>query len=1060
MLNNQLVTVSSTLLRNKLATAVTSLQQLINPSATNPDFQTLELAIAEGTKALSLFYKQLGDPQFLPIEARVDTPPDPNDFNDNFVNIKNDIDVIFSEFENLETVVLGEFNYLVSRLNRLNGKLKASSSQLGDYILLSSLPTKDAIFFSDAFNNTSRIEMNSPLLNADQCEIEQAEGIVSLPTTNISQSHLNITALPVINKNSNGVVGNNEEEGKSFNGTVTDILDNNSDTWFEYERVVSSLSENDVPLLLDMTINLGEPKIINFIRINPNNFGTRTQIEIVSIDTSYDGKNFISIKDDVPIADFFYEDEANVFTLAPSTSKFSGQGLYSFLPRKAKYVHLCLRQSSPYVIKAKGGSEKFRYAIGIRDVDIQAITYKSAGELISTDFAVGDEVRKVVLLSNQMPSAATPSSLASIEHFVSPDSGISWYPIRPKVSSGDANVDQTIPEVLDFNGVSDGSIITSAPINTLRYKAVMKRNKDAFTKDSSELVQDILDATELHTPPTTTPFTISLQHTPINNSLRLIDPQFGSRGKEDAKYQIATGTGEKLSILLPFKPLKKDFEKVWVEGYYWTLEEKDPEQIYVDGEEWTRGQLLTSSGLYYHLNYESGKLEFGNGYNGKAVPKDSVISMTLSEEQIFPSRGTDHIAELNYPTSNDKKQIEISLLETPATITTVLKKGQKVHQLNKNIIYDPDRNLTYQHAVFSPYNGYIVSFSSTYTTEKIFIDGSSEFSGASNEFSFDFANGLLYLSSKTDTSFDTTIHYSYYPTTVLSEDDWSFVNTSGGISNSVSISNNVFRTSTGETRRFNTGEKYGNLKHMGIVRGTLKFYTTANLTPTSLSTEVEFIDGRTELFGMINAAEEIGSLAYGTVSFVLKTTATEDTNFGITFSNKDIFIVDKTGSSISAIGDYQIVRTSTSTTVYVKTAEATDDAGSIYYYYQDAAAQLGGRYSVNYQTGEVFSYSPIELGTWAKYDYTNYRIKYDIARLVPPTDWELDISTNKITIRDREILRNIRTPQFSGGSNTKYYQASYKYVGSSREDVSELEPYFTPTLKDYTLKVMTKSRLI
>jgi len=75
--------------------------------------------------------------------------------------------------------------------------------------------------------------------------------------------------------------------------------------------------------------------------------------------------------------------------------------------------------------------------------------------------------------------------------------------------------------------------------------------------------------------------------------------------------------------------------------------------------------------------------------------------------------------------------------------------------------------------------------------------------------------------------------------------------------------------------------------------------------------------------------------------------------------------------------------------------------------------------------------------------------------------WSLNKEDNGITIEDREILTNIRTPQqitATGGS--KFYQAAYKYVKSSRADVSELEPFFSPVLKDYALKVITKSRLV
>lgn len=78
----------------------------------------------------------------------------------------------------------------------------------------------------------------------------------------------------------------------------------------------------------------------------------------------------------------------------------------------------------------------------------------------------------------------------------------------------------------------------------------------------------------------------------------------------------------------------------------------------MNGEEWTRGSL-TSTNKNYKLLNDDGKLEFGNGTNGAVVPSGSIVSMTLSEEQLFPIKGTNHLAKLRYPTSPDKGQIEL-----------------------------------------------------------------------------------------------------------------------------------------------------------------------------------------------------------------------------------------------------------------------------------------------------------------------------------------------------------------------------------------------------------------
>lgn len=1058
-MNNQTVPITSTLLLNKLATLTQRLQTNSSPAGTGP-YQTLEQNITESIKVLNQFYQSLSEPYYKPQKIIFDTLPLSETYNNNFLVIGDDLSIIFSEFENLEGVVLGEFNYMVSRLNRLNRKLKSVSSQLGDFILFSDLPTKDAIFFADSFNNLIRIESNTPLLNAEQCEVNQIEGLVTLPIDRSRQVEIRLSEIPIINSNSNGTVGNNEELYAQFHGNLSDILDGNADTWFEYERV--SATDDGVPLVLDFTINLGTAQVINFVRINPNNFGTRTQVEILNIDTSIDGKDFVSIKDDIPIADFVIEDEANVFTLAPSTSKFAGQGLYTFTPRTAKYLHLTLRQSSSYWIQTSS-TEKCRYAIGIRDIEVQAIPYKPVGEIISTNYTVTDEIKKVILLSNQHPSANTTSVLCGINHYLSPDNGMTWYPIRPKQSTGLANTTQTIPELLDFNGVDTNSITTSNPVMSLRYKAVLQRDSNAFTAQSSELAQTIGNMTELHVPPTTSPFSIKLQNIPIDNSIRLIDPQFGSRGKTEAKYQIAVGTGSKLILTLPFKSLKRDQVKVY-EDSKWELRETDPQVIYVNNVAWSRG-TLSGVNQTYKLNFDSGVLEFGDGTNGAAVPQGSTISMMLTAEQIYPNRGYDHIATLDYPTPNDQKQLEVYIGYPPTSKTIILKKGAKRHILEPDLL---------------PYTDpYKMSFSDsgvfTSASRQTFIDGATEFTPElSGMWSVDFTNGIVYSDNPTSSSYDTTAMFYYYPREKLSEKDWRFVNSPNGIADSISLSDKVFRTFVATPMIMPKDCRYFNLEHKGIVRGTVKFDPVdwdMGITPN----EVEFIDGRSELLGIINAKESLGTTRSWTLlsgniyEIPFKIKVSTDTSLAVTLTNQSVFVEAKAtlGEVVGgSAGSYYIDRTTGSSStgrIVINLAEHVEDAGSISYYYQDPRIDTTGRYSINYPTGEIYCASALTGDVTISYEYTNYFVFYDIARLVSSEDWDFDIKDNKITIKDREILRNIRTPQYVGGSSAmaaKFYQVAYQYIQSTRGKVSDLEPYFSPILKDYALKIITKSRLI
>jgi hypothetical protein len=1009
----------------------------------------LEAVVSEAVKILSQFYKDLAAPSFDPPEVFAGTEPDPDEFNNNFQMVIDDLTVCFKEFENLEGVVLGNFNYMVSRLNRLNRRLKSVSSQLGDFVLFSNLATKDALFFSDSFNSLERVEANSPLLNVDQAEINQAEGIVTLPIDYTAEIPINVTEIPVINSNSNGTVGNNEEADKELHGTIADILDNNADTWFEYERVL--VEDDGEALVLDFTINLGTNQVVNFIRINPNNFGTRTQVEILTIETSVDGEEFVNIKDDIPVADFTAEDNDTIFVLAPSTSKFAGQGLYTFTPRKAKYVHLVLRQTTPHLITTSDNIQKFRYAIGVRDVEVRALPYKSEGQIVSTNYSTASDIRKVVLESNQFPSSDIVSKLAAVVHSVSPDNGVSWHQIRPKVSAGVANVAQDIPELLDFNGIGPGSVATSNPVRTLRYRATLGRNTDAFDDSAEELAQVVERTTELHQPPATTPFAITLQNAPLEETLRLIDPAFGSRGNDEVRYNIATGSADKKRVRLPFSPLQKDYGKSGSDGNY-QLEEVDPQEIFVDGELWSRD--LVASGVdvsgggdtHYSLDFEEGILETGDGTVGKAPAVGATISMALAEERLFPSRGDLHFATLQYPTSNDKKQVEISVVQPVEKTAIVLKKNAKRHVL-----------LPYMELVPEP----VFSDTTNFSTRVPFINGETELT-APGEYSINETHGIVYSFRRSSAASDTTVIFYYTPRKILGESDWDFVEEETSTVSKISISNDVYETFPADAHSVPAGVKYFNLSQLAVVKGTVEFTSVGSGV---LDTEVNYVDGRTELLGVIHVAEELEAIdvaGAGVVTIPFKLKITSATDFAVNFSDSSVFATDVSPGTPSSAGEYAIDRSAGTTgqiTVYVD--DDVSDPGSVDYYYVDPQADLTGRYSINYDLGEVFLHDATSGGS-VDFEYTDFRAKYNIARLVSSEDWEYNADKNQIVIKDREILRNKRTPQTLGDDETfsQFYQVVYKYVKQARPDITELEPFYSPVLKDYALKIITKDNLV
>lgn len=1040
MANKYTRTIDSQLLANK----IDALSRVLQQSLSDPSVSTREELVAEAANILSSFYRELGGPIFNPHLIQPGDPPDTEQFNKELQSILDDLNILFTELENIESLVLENFNYFVSESNRLSRRTKSIASKVGDYALFSRNLLKNSLYVSDSFNNLEKVDFNSDLLNSTQCQINQAEGVITLPVIQTPESVISVDKEPVINTNSNGVRGNNLELGTDLNNNIKALIDNNADTWFEYERVVPLDGDDNIPLTLDLTINLESPQVINFIRINPNNFGTKTQVEISSIETSIDGSSFVSVKDEVPVPGFETEDEENVFTLAPSTSKYAGQGLYTFTPRKAKYIHVVLIQRTPYVINTATG-QMLRYAIGLRDIILEAQRYETKGELVSREFITTDEVRKIFVESSQNPSEE--SELASITHQISPDNGISWYSIRPGEFTGITNAVNEVPEILNFNTNLEGDISTQDPVTRIRYRAVLERDPAAFLPEaSSSLKKRIGFTTELRQIPSSSPFTVNLEKNPLKGTVQVIDPQLGSRGIEGYDYELSVGnTGEQIHNL-PFKNIQTDLEKNLESGVYY-IEETSPEIILVNNKQWTKS-LLSSAGpsdKVYEIDYSRGIVRFGDGTNGQAPPTGSIIAVRFTPERMLlepSSEGRRH--NLKFPTNGDKKTITITKFDDIVSSSEALDKSTKKFVLNNS-------NLVENSEVFLP------DTQSTFTDKKTYIDGIQELVDV-GDYSVDYESGIIYSFSRTPATNSISVTYQYEPQVELDEFDWYFSDETT-LKDTVIIRESAFSTIEKKGEAVPDSVNKFSVSNFNLERGSIQFIVPTG-TDTPFVEEVDFIDGRTEILGLVQATEKIpaGTIAAaGLSSFDLTIEPVSPSVAPVTFSNTDVFSTSVTGTP-SADGEYRV----TGKTVEVYTDAAVTNPGSVTYFYQDPTVDPSGRYSVDYELGNVYTNDLTPSGIGMDYEYAKFEISYPIARGVPSEDVEVNDEEATVTLSDREVLRRaqISSAVDKETLSRDTYQILYNFVEENREDLTELEPYFSPILKDYVLRILTKGNLL
>lgn len=1012
--NKNTTNIESTLLDNKIVELSTKLN-LISQSG---DGVSQEQLIDEAVSFLSSFFNTLSKPIFSPVPVLVDNKPNIDLYNKNFLDILSDLNIIFSEFENVEGVILNHFNFMVTDSNKILTGLKQVYTKLGDYILFSKDPTGDSLFFSDSFNNQSRIDFNSALLNSTQCNVDQDQGVITLPLDN--KTIINITEQPVINSNSNGTPGNSLEDPTGLSADITRVNDSNPDTWFEYEKLLDV--DDGIPLTLDITINLSSPQIINYIRINPNNFGTKNQVVIDTIETSLDGKSYLSIKDDVPLNGFISQDEDNVFILAPSSSKFAGQGIYSFNPRKVKYVHLIFKQFTPYVLDSR-----LRYAIGIRDIEISSLSYVDNGELISTNFSANTVFKKMALITNQNP--VSQSDLAAINHFISVDNGSTWNQIQAEDFN---STDNSISKILNFNTIDTNSINTQNPIQAVRYKAVLQRNKAAFQNGTTQNKDTTISVMELHKIPTQTPFDITLNGKPIDGSISVLDPSFGSRGIDNKKYIVGVGTGNKIEFNLPLTNIQNDLVKSFQTDHY-NLVETNPVEVRVNGELWSRGYLASSgsSEKIYELDSISGKIKFGDDINGRSVPLNGTIDLKFTTERLYISSQQSRSGKLLFPTSRDKKTLIIKGYTAPTSFSEVINKGKNINKLLHTNIVD------------------ITNFSdkNIFSNQRTFIDGFSELINF-GDWSVDKTNGILYSKSNTSSINDTSVVYSYTPELILDDTDWNF-DSDGNIS----INSNIF-SSVIISESVPSATRYFNLGNLSVLQGTLSFTDAAIFRK-----EVPFVNGKLELSNNIKTTESIVSVPPNNniISFPLRMPIVNDATYDVVFSNKNIFSIRVNSlGQVNSPNEYFVDLVNR--TVYLYSTIVISDLGNVSYYYQNQSKQTNGLYSVNYNTGEVFTSVNTNSNSTCTYQYVNYIVAYPIARQI--TSDNFTFNSGILTLSEREILTRIDLNSTVGSTQSNFYQVVFDSFVDNQINVSDLEPFFTPILKDYAIKIIPEGALL
>jgi len=409
-------------------------------------------------------------------------------YSDFWSAVSQDLNALYAATDKLGIALKDQYNYAMADLQNLLLQLKIANAGVANYELYSKMREKNERRFVENYNDYSKIELNSSLLGDTQCNVDTIEGIATLgilSTTITRQDDVDsITTSPTTSN------------GTTYGDTgLIDIVNSNDLRLFEYE--LTSTSRRQYVLTLDFVVKFKTPRVINHIRIVPNNFGTKTWPKITALDISTDGLSAENVRATL-LGDS--TDETS-FILAPYASNYAGEGRYSFAPQSVQFVHITIRQTDPYYDTARN---LYRWAIGLKNIEIAGIEYAATSEVVSAPLAVRRGIDQVAVDSEDLPPVTYDednaiSSLGQVLHDISVDGGMSWKTVQQQYITGAA-----YPEVLNVNNVisqasptAANSIVTPLEATSLRHRLRLKRISGNIGNDLANYFSPVVRKTTI-----------------------------------------------------------------------------------------------------------------------------------------------------------------------------------------------------------------------------------------------------------------------------------------------------------------------------------------------------------------------------------------------------------------------------------------------------------------------------------------------------------------------------------------------------------------------------------
>jgi len=750
-------------------------------------------------------------------------------------------------------VIQSNFNLATRSVRKLQADLKYCNQLLATYSLYAS-KYGNAMYLADTFDTQERIEAGSSFLGKTECFVDTSEGTVSLPH---KKEHPRTIEKIDIGNLSNGRLGNNLEAEAPVRGDLRAAYDGDVDTWFEYERI--SDREDIRGLYLELKIALSEVAPVNNIKIIPVRLGARTSPTIQEILVSEDGRNWISLRDEVNVAEFLGEKREDQFKLSPAGSRFAGIFNITFAPRLVKFLKIGIWQGSAFPIMDTYKTTWLRSAIGIKEISVSGVEYHPAGELVSRLLTFGRPVSGVAVQSLVDPPFVPPE-VGSVGYYLSWDDGASWSQIA---SMDESRLD--IPEILYPEGAT----------TSFRWKIALSRDAQAF---KSSVTQRIEQAREARHWPTILPAEIRLQHKPIKGTVTVLDPNVTIRGRAYPRLFIGNGAYSRVEEVqdAPGTFYRHDNTQLVLQIPF-AIKDPSTLRLYVNGVLWSRAATTSAmatleSRVYILRSTEDGEfleVVFGNnegGTGGGTAPGGKIpqpsdkISISLLAEEVCLEGITDPFEiNLDYPSDGEKGHTELFFIGDSGDVRN--------HRIasDRKLFKMPHKSLTSVEIVVRtvtppapppgeggggmapPEGGGILlgvcdtaggqaGQTAPFIVYKEFVDGESELINP-GDWTVDLNNGTLYSRDLTFDNRNYSVNYSHRKILKLDSGDWDFVQ---GSTQKIAVKRSGYYTLNGSVS-VGASVKSVTLGKRAIIAKSVRLSPT--VTHPYRAFEVPFIDG-------------------------------------------------------------------------------------------------------------------------------------------------------------------------------------------------------------------------